>query len=206
MNKFSKIITIVFHPLLMPVFITLILFEPKSYFSLISFDYQRIIYSFIIISTILLPLSTIPVFLKLGVIKTVEMVEKQERVLPLLFATFSYMCGYFLLQKLNLPVPIGSAFNSLLFNASIVLFCLTIVSLWWKISIHMAGIGGAFGSLLILSLRLGMDLNLFIISSIFIASILGTSRLILNTHNNPQVFIGFLLGLFGMVTGSILFY
>jgi membrane-associated phospholipid phosphatase len=79
-----------------------------------------------------------------------------------------------------------------------------LVNVWWKISTHMAAIGGVAGALMAFAELFSFN-PVWWLSLLFILSgILGSSRLILRQHTLLQVVVGFFLGVFcGMI--SILF-
>jgi membrane-associated phospholipid phosphatase len=73
-----------------------------------------------------------------------------------------------------------------------------IISLRWKISNHMASIGGLTGALIALSLRLEINTS-YILALVFLfAGLIGTARLILKKHNPLQIYAGYALGFFVM--------
>ena len=74
-----------------------------------------------------------------------------------------------------------------------------VISYWWKISLHLIGIGGVTGVLLSLSIRMGLGITPSLIAMIVVASIVATARLHLNAHTPSQTMSGYVLGLF-MVT------
>jgi membrane-associated phospholipid phosphatase len=65
---------------------------------------------------------------------------------------------------------------------------------YWKISMHMTGIGGLCGSFMLLSFIWPIDLRLIIAALFLVAGIVGSSRLILNVHTPAQVAAGFAAG------------
>jgi membrane-associated phospholipid phosphatase len=71
----------------------------------------------------------------------------------------------------------------------------SIISLKWKISIHLAGLGGILGAIMALSFRFGLNPVLWIIGIILISGLVGTSRMLLGKHNLSQIIAGFFLGL-----------
>jgi membrane-associated phospholipid phosphatase len=79
-------------------------------------------------------------------------------------------------------------------GASINLAIALVVSIWWKISLHMIGIGGLVGLFFALSTRIYFEITTYLIAAVAIAGIVAWARLRLNTHNPPQVYVGFILG------------
>ena len=73
---------------------------------------------------------------------------------------------------------------------------LFILSFKWKISAHTVGIGGLIGALIAISFRLNVNLEYYIIAAIIVSGIVGYSRLKLKTHEQYQIYIGWLTGFF----------
>ena len=114
-----------------------------------------------------------------------------NRVKPLFFTAIYYYMGFYLLKDL----PVYPVFRIILISYVIVIVTLTIISFKWKISIHMAGIGGITGTLLAISFRMAMNPTLLISGVILVAGILGTVRMYLGKHSLSQILAGFTLGL-----------
>ena len=119
----------------------------------------------------------------------------RERVIPVMLTGLFYYLGFIILQRLHLPsfmlrFVIGSM------GAVILAF---VISYWWKISLHLIGIGGVTGVLLSLSIRMGLGITPSLIAMIVMAAIVATARLHLNAHTPSQTMSGYVLGLF-MVT------
>ena len=71
----------------------------------------------------------------------------------------------------------------------------TIISKFWKISLHMLGIGGGTGVFLGLQYLFGSLLNIVIVF-LLLSGLLGASRIKEKAHNHSQVYVGFLIGVF----------
>jgi membrane-associated phospholipid phosphatase len=82
-------------------------------------------------------------------------------------------------------------------GASILVAILTIVTVFFKISVHGSGAGSMIGFLLAIML-LYPEHNLMwaLIGIVLIAGSVMTSRLYLNAHTPVEVYSGFALGLF----------
>ncbi len=189
---FAKAISFVFHPLLMPFYGILIIFNIGSYivFS-VSPMIKYLVYAIVFVNTFLIPAMSGIFLLKKGLITSLEMNTTKERRLPLLITGLFYSLTYYFLQKFPLPPLIFL----ILLGATLSVLVSMMVNLIWKISAHMIGAGGMVGAVIGVSWRLSLDLNLLIICLILLSGLIGTSRLKLNAHNPSQVYIGFLLGL-----------
>jgi hypothetical protein len=149
--------------------------------------------SVLFIATGLIPLVLAIILKRLKVIDSLQMRSKEERIIPYIFTCFCYFGAYYLLRynlELNLN---GLIFYFIFFGmfATIIGFFIT---LSWKISIHMIGIGGISGIMTLLSKTTDADLTYPLIASLFCAGLIAFSRLQLNAHDTKQIFAGFCLG------------
>lgn len=123
----------------------------------------------------------------------------QERIVPLFLTFLAMFFTFFLLGRMihNAPYLIKLYvyfIRMFLLAACIVVVVSIIISLFWRISLHMVGIGGVIGMVIALSLRLGIDLQIVLMTLFIIAGLAGYSRLKLDAHSPAQVYTGFGLG------------
>jgi hypothetical protein len=190
--KFAKFISIVAHPLFMPIYGILLLFQFHPALDIVVPEpVKSIVYSIIVLFTLILPLITTLVMKKLKVINSYYMDTTEERKWPLLFTVLWYFLATEILLKLQLPPSI----YLLMIGAITVVVCGLLITMRWKISIHMLGIGGLTGAIIAVSQR--FDLNLVLLVSVLfvVAGAIGYARLKTNSHNSNQVYVGFALGI-----------
>lgn len=187
---FANIISVILHPLLMPTFGLLLILSSGSNIFILPYEARRIILMIVAINTLALPLLLIPLFFKLDIIKSVRMHEHRERIIPLAFTLVPYLFSYYFLNRL----PIMGEIPNFLMGASIAIGIALIVSIWWKISIHMIGIGGIAGLLFALTQSFFYDIFWYLIIAIILAGLVAWARLEVNAHKPAQVYGGFLLG------------
>jgi hypothetical protein len=197
-NKIAKIITWVFNPLIMPTLGILLMLYSDSYLALMPFEGKRLVLIMVFACTFLIPMSFIPVLYYMKLISSFEM-ELTERVLPLFATAIVYFLTFFFLRKL--PIPFINAF--MLATAGCVLLN-AIISLFWKISSHLIGIGGVVGLVATLYIKFQADVFLFLVGTVIVAGLLGFARLQLQKHTPAQIYIGFFMG-FVLVSGFLLF-
>jgi hypothetical protein len=197
----AKIISGIFNPLLMPTYGILILFSSDSYFAMLPFDAKKVVFLIVFISTCLLPLAFLPLFLYQRLIHNFEMKSNRERIIPFAAIGLLYLMGYFLLLQMKVP---GTIANVVLGGAIAIFFTL-LVTIKWKISAHMAGIGALIGALLVFSFTLQSDLILYLVLALFVSGLVGTSRMILKYHTPAQIYSGFVLGLAALVLTFLIF-
>ena len=109
--------------------------------------------------------------------------------MPAVFTLVFYFIAYYLLSKLPIPSVIIGYITSIVAMASFAL----LITIWWKISYHMMGLGGIIGALIALSLRLDANLQYYIIISIIVTGFVSTARLRLSAHTPLQILSVFFL-------------
>lgn len=116
--------------------------------------------------------------------------ERKDRVVPLLLGTIFYVVNYYLILRLGLHPLINFYFA----GATIVVLAALLITLKWKISIHMMSMGGITAFFFSLGLIVPLDLTQLIGATLILSGALGSARLILNAHGAKQVFAGYLTG------------
>ncbi|HET6227129.1 MAG TPA: hypothetical protein VFF27_12670 [Bacteroidia bacterium] len=190
-EKFAKFLSIIFHPLLMPTYGFVLLFSTQNYLStFLPFQFKLIIIGLTFLFTFLFPAINAVVLLKIGRIKSLEMNDPRERLLPYGTTLLYYMALLYLLYNSHFSV----IFKVIIIGAACCILTTLAVNLKWKISAHMVGAGGITGAILALLYRLESDMQLAFIIIILIAGLVGYARLKLNAHTPAQVYTGFLVG------------
>ncbi|MDB4126777.1 hypothetical protein N9580_02085 [Flavobacteriales bacterium] len=189
--KLTQLISVILHPMFMPILalhLTLLVL-PSLAFTLS--QNLLLIYGILIFSTMFLPLISIFWLMQKGKVSSLEMSNHKERSLPL-FKTVIWMSfGYYLLQNLLFYTPILKAE---LLGAILIILLAAIISKFWKISLHLLGIGGVVGVFIALQIMHGDFLYLLLLF-ILLSGLLGVARIKQKAHNYAQVYAGFLVGL-----------
>ena len=189
--RLAQFISIVGHPLFMPVYTMVLIFEFNPYIDLqLSKNIQVIVLTILSVFTIILPLITAIILKKLGVVKSIYMKTAEERKWPFLLSVLWYYLGFELLTNLALPVSL----YLLMIGAITIILISYFITLRWKISVHMLGIGGVIGAMIGLSQRFQFNHFYLILFLFFVAGLIGYARLKTNSHNYRQVYAGFVLG------------
>ena len=185
----EKIVSILFHPVFVPT-ITVFLVV-KIYSNIIILENQAgIILIGTCVFSLILPLLSVFVLLLTKKIDSLEMPKKEERFLPILFASIWMILGFYFMKEIFSYAPI---MKSIYLGAIYVMLIALLITKKWKISLHMLAIGGATGVLIMLEFLFGQNLMLLLIT-ILISGILGFSRLSLKAHSLNQIYAGFIVG------------
>jgi len=192
MKQVAKIISTLFHPLIIPTIGLIIIFNTNSYINYaIPSELKKVVLILVGISTLVIPLLTSLLFLNKKLINSLEMETRNERIFPYSFTIIFYIFTLFMIKKYPIPPII---FNFIV-GATLSVILAFIINFRWKISAHMIGIGGLIGALISVSLLLGVYIIPYIIGGLFIAGLLGASRLVLEAHTPAQIYIGFVVGM-----------
>ena len=186
----SRLISIILHPIFIPIisFYLSIKLVPNLDFTIA--NYQNYILLILVICTIMLPVLCMLFLIKFDVISSLEMTKNQERPFPLLLTGGFLILSLKLTEKLLIFTPI---LKKELVGAIIIILLASIISKFWKISLHMLGVGGLIGVLVSLQYLYG-GLSSMIIYFMLIAGITAMARIYLKAHNHSQIYVGFIVG------------
>ncbi|HOH84291.1 MAG TPA: hypothetical protein PLI16_06720 [Bacteroidales bacterium] len=200
-NLFSKVVSAVFQPVFMPVYTYLLIYNIDSYISFaLNPSVKILLFLMILFSTVILPVLVFVIFKRNYVISSFHMKTNEERNYPYLVTALIYFGLYLLLSKTALPPIYGVFFMA----ATVLSLVLLFINLRFKISAHMAGIGGVSGLLAGIAFRWNLELTLPVIIAIACAGLVGYARLKLNAHKPSEVYFGFLAGVSGFLLFTLL--
>jgi hypothetical protein len=188
--QLSKFISIILHPIFMPLLAFHLTLETLPYLVFSISQYLNYIYGIVIFCTIILPLLSIFFLMRKGRVGSLEMSNHKERSPPLFRTAIWMSLGFFMLSNILLYTPILKAE---ILGAILIVLLAGIISRFWKISLHLLAIGGVVGIFIALQLMEGGVLYLLLIF-ILLSGILGVARIKQKAHNHTQVYVGFLLG------------
>jgi membrane-associated phospholipid phosphatase len=189
-EKIAKIVSVFFHPVLLPTLGFLLMFTSGFYDSMLTTEAKQFILLVIFFSTATLPMLAIAI-LALNSKFNFLMPESRDRIIPLLFASVFYYIGFILLSRIHFI----SMFKLFMIASVLLIVALLLISFKWKISIHAAAAGAVTATLFALSFRTGMNPVFAIVTVVIVSGLVGTARLLLNKNNLLQVAAGYLLGL-----------
>ncbi len=200
-RRTARFISILFHPLLMPTYAILLLFNVDShYLMVLPGDYQLMLLAFVFSFTFILPAISMFFLLKLKVVDSLEMNLSKERPIPLIIVALFFYATYHLLRQ----VPVNTIFTVFMLGATLLVLFSLLINYLSKISIHMVALGGLLGTFIGFSFLLHQDIRIYMYLIILISGITGTARLSLDAHSPIQVYAGFGVGVLVML-GLFLF-
>ena len=190
----AKLLSRLLHPIFIPT-ITLSIISIKFVNIIILSNQLDIIIIGVMIFTLLFPLLSILYLLYTDRIKSLQIEERKERILPITITIIWMLIGYYFLANILDYTPI---IKTIYLGMIATLFTTLLITKYWKISLHMAAIGGCFGVFLAIQSIYGGVIN-YVILILMLSGLLGYSRAILKAHNMQQIYSGFCLGVFMMI-------
>lgn len=189
-EKFAKVLSLIFHPLWMPLIIYVFVRRVDPYYIAPTEADDFVI--LLLLINIIAPALSILIMIKYGMLSSIELRDRKERFGPYLLVIFYYVLSYLMLRWKGpiLPLEVFSFFVSII--ASLVA-SLTI-NMFWKISVHLLAQGGVFGTILALNTLHKADIQVFLMASILAAGLTAYSRVKLDAHTHGQAYAGFCLG------------
>ena len=202
------ILSVIFHPLLVPTYMLLTLLWVNPFlFGVPSPGEPLALQTLVMIFlyTFAIPGIAILIMKGLDMIDSITMEDRMDRIGPYLLVGILYLWVYYNLTNQSSIPPIFSAF---LLGATIGLFLAFFLNLFTKISAHAVGMGGLSAVVLITALQFSpgsFSLHLFgydyrvsttllLLLTILLAGLVGTSRLRLKAHEPIDVYGGYLVG------------
>lgn len=187
----AKIVSVVFHPVFMPLYGMGILFTAPTFLGYLPLQVKKIMLMVVLMNNVMLPVALLPFFRNRNIISSYIVDERAERIIPLIVTSILYAVTAFIFYRF--PVP--DFFKSFIYSSAIVVVILTVINFWFKISIHGAGIGAVTALIVVLSIKTYTPLTWYLTGSILAVGLILSSRLRLHVHNSLQVWVGFLTGL-----------
>lgn len=199
MTRFSHVISVVFHPLLMPTWLFSILaltlpgilqpLKPSWWFLFLIF-----------LMTFLLPSLNFIFFRATGTIKDFYMTDRTERTVPFAFITILYCVVTFMFHW---KFPVDNVLKLMIIITAMVIVS-AVVTLFYKVSVHSLAAAGFVGILLPLNNASEQGHLLYpTVGAILVAGIVMSSRLQLNAHVLREVAVGaaagFVIGFAGTI-------
>jgi hypothetical protein len=190
----AKIVSVIFHPLLIPVYGLVIIFSAPTLFGYLPFNVKKLLFLIILVNNVFLPLSLLPFFIHQNIISSWTITERKERNIPLIITTLLYCTTSFIVFRFPIPVFL----KSFIFSAAFISLIVTLINFRWKISLHSVGVGALISLVLILSLKMLTPLEWYLVPAVIVGGLVLSARLKLNLHSPAEVWTGLFLGFFGL--------
>lgn len=207
MRRFLEIVakglSAVFYPLWIPTYGMILFCSTIHQVIALPFRYWLVSVGGTLLLTGLLPISLILYQVRQGYIKDIYISNKEERTTAYIETAMGFAFWWYLLAFI-LKAP--QWLNGLAFGATVAIVLVAIINIFWKISAHLAGMGGLLGGIITYSLAYNTCSVPLIVTTLGLILAVMYARLYLNAHTNWQVIAGLSLGIACTILIPLLFY
>jgi len=160
---------------------------------------------FTVIYTMFYPIVILLLLRGTGLVKSIAMPDKKQRIIPYLATSIFYLWFYVNVRG-NPDFP--PEFVVLLMSGIVCLFMCFFINIWDKISLHAAGtmalvvncalitivFSDGYFDVILGQLRYEVSMLIIIIVALIICGAVSASRLLLRSHTPMQIYTGWLVG------------
>jgi hypothetical protein len=199
---FAKIISYIFHPLFIPVYLAWLILKTKPYlFSALDERDKIMFVPQFAAMYVLFPLVSVLLLKALKFIDTIQLKTQRERVIPYIITMIYYWWMWYVLKSRDLFPAEALILSFAIFMASI---CGLMVNIVMKVSMHAmaAGIMSAF--IMLLAFTSEISAGIFVSAALFLSGLICAARFIDSDHRPVEIYGGFLIGVFCLLV-SIFF-
>ena len=185
----ARIMSMVFTPFYLSIIGLIILFM-FSYLSLLPWKYKLSVLGMVYLFTILMPTLLIHTYRRYRGWDLHDLGNKEKRVVPYIISILCYFICCYAMTLFHMP----HFMISILIAALAIQIVCALINVWWKISTHMAAIGGVAGAITAFAAIFMFNPLWWICIILTVAGMVGTSRMVLRQHSLAQVTAGFIVG------------
>ena len=187
----ARVLSVLFHPLLVPSYFLLILFRLPFYGQLnIPVRIKNMVLLFVFIMTFVLPVLVATGMWLLKLIESLEMRRRHERLLPMVVITIFFYLTFYALKQLGA----FQAATLFLLGSTVLVLLGLVLNYFYKISQHTIAWGGLTGALFAISFSLAVPLYFWLFGVILASGLTGYARLKTGAHTPFEVYSGWGLG------------
>jgi hypothetical protein len=195
----ARVISIVFHPLFIPVYVSWFLIDVYQLFpAFTGWDKNLLIIRFMVMYA-LFPLATILLAKALGFVQTIFLKTQKDRIIPYIACGLYYFWMWYVLKNQSQIPDELVMFSLAIFLASSIGL---ILNIYLKVSMHALSVGVAATFMLILGYSSYLNLGPYISVAFFLGGLVCTSRLINSDHKPSEIYIGLAAGALAQVVAS----
>ncbi len=195
MERIAKIISNIFQPLLIPTYSILLLFQAGNY-AYFGFSYQLYTVLTIFMLTAIIPLAAILILKKLGIVSSIQLAERKERLIPYIITIICYITAIVFLWRIYMPIYIVA----MMLGVLLAVITVSLINLKWKISAHLCAMGSLTAAIMVVALRLQINPTILLSWTFVFSGVVAAARMVLNIHTPMQTLAGFVTGFIYVLT------
>ena len=186
-TRLSRAVSVVLHPLVMPLYVILLLVAGPTQLSYFPASVKFYLLWVTVLYTAVIPLLSVGLLRSVGRISSLAIDDRRERILPLAIGIVCYLLCAATVARIPSAMIVR---KFMLAGACCELFCLA-VTFYWKISLHLAAQGAAAALLVLLTFGNAGNLTGALAVAVLAAGALASARLWLGCHTIRQVAAGY---------------
>lgn len=191
MHHILKSVSVIFHPLLMPILGVVFYFAKTPRFIDKDVIWAKLVSLSIL--TIILPILLYFLLKTLGKVNSIYLRSTKERIIPLIL---NAVVVILVIQRILRPDPYIELYYFFVGILISTLACLILAFFKFKASIHMIAISGVFMFFIALSIHFSININGTLALMCIVTGAVATSRLHLKAHTYPELIMGIVVGVF----------
>lgn len=193
----AKTLSNLFRPSYYPLVGFLIMLT-MTYLSLLPWGTKITLLVVVYVFTILLPYLGVLFYRYARRLSRQELQLRENRVVSYIMHIICYVALLYLLRSIHAPKFV----SGIVIISLLVQFCCAVITLWWKISMHSAGVGAIIGAVVAYSMVFHFYPVWWLCLAILVSGLVNSSRMFLRQHTLWQVLggtaVGFACGLVGL--------
>lgn len=201
MKKIASVISILFHPLLMPTLGLLLLLNSGTYISLLDPAAKRAILFVMALGTLFFPLMMMPILYYRNLVTRMQNSSREERLISQVIILILYIITFIYFVRL----PLSRIIHSYVLATAITLSVVLLVGIWFRVCMHTAALGGLAGLIIALIFLYESPLQGVLMIALLVGGVTATSRLAMGVCRSAEVYAGYIVG-FGVVLITLLMY
>ncbi len=201
MKKIASVISILFHPLLMPTLGLLLLLNSGTYISLLDPAAKRAILFVMALGTLFFPLMMMPILYYRNLVTRMQNSSREERLISQVIILILYIITFVYFVRL----PLSRIIHSYVLATAITLSVVLLVGIWFRVCMHTAALGGLAGLIIALIFLYESPLQGVLMIALLVGGVTATSRLAMGVCRSAEVYAGYIVG-FGVVLITLLMY
>lgn len=152
-----------------------------------------------LLNGVFFPLLTVALLKGLGFISSIYMRTSRDRIIPYIACNIFFFWTYTIFHKQeNYPEILSSFWLGIFLASSAAL----LLNIYMKVSMHTIGAGGLLGLFLYLSFQQDMLMTWPFSAVLLTCGLVGTARLFLKSHNEAEIYVGFITGILSQLIAA----
>lgn len=193
----AKIISYIFHPIFIPVYLSWFIVETQSYLfaSFSNFEKKIFIARFAVIY-VMFPLISVLLMKALGFIGSIQLKTQRDRIIPYVVCMIFYWWMWYVLH--NQP---GNPKESIILSLAIFLASIggLMANISMKISMHAIAAGIMMAFVMMVGFSQDISFGGYIAISILLTGAICTARLINGDHTIKEIYWGLFIGFLSLL-------